>query len=256
MRLNFRLAGAAKAFRLGLFAMVVSCALTGCGDYCIVGIFNPGGMTSTNPTCPPSKPTSNVTLTFASSLEALEAAPSRTPHLFVTLRGIEGLTAPVANEDASGWQELAPQLADRPVQVDLTAPATHFCESGPLGSAEVPAGVYRQLRLHLVPNPPLSSETAAPPLEASSCGTNVFSCLIPRGGATAQPLTWDDPADIVIPSERIADGFIRVLPETSVHVSIALDSRSSLVLAAGADLRLMPSFYASAQPGCPSTESF
>jgi len=250
MRLHFAPAGAAKAFRSGLFAVLLSCALAGCSDYCLVVISNPGGTATLNPTCPPSKPTGNVALAFGSSFTASESTPLRTPHLFVTLRGIDGLAAAISGDDASGWQELAPRLTDRPVQVELTAPVARSCETGPLGSAEVPAGVYRQLRLRLVPNPPsVRSLVNAPLLEESACGANVFSCLIPSG-ARAQPLVWDDPPEIVIPSDRIADGFIRVLPETTVYVSISLEPRSSFALPAGDALRLIPLFSASARSEC------
>lgn len=254
MRLKSTPAGAAKASRQGLFAMLLSCALAGCNNYCLVVSSNPGGTSSVDPTCPAAHPTGNVALTLGSSIAASESAPPRVPHLFVTLRGIDGLGVPMPGDDAPVWQELAPQLADRPVQVDLAAPAASSCATGPLGSAAVPAGVYRQLRLRLVPNPPtdrLAENTLA--LEDSACGANVFSCLIPPDAA-AQPLAWDDPADVVIPSDRLADGFIRVLPESSVHVSIALDPRSSLALPAGAALRLIPWFSASAQSGCPPTD--
>lgn len=252
MRLHVALAGAAKAFSLGLFALPLTCALAGCGgSWCVVGVFNPSGTTTTNPTCPGSNSTGTVAVTFHSSFAASESAPLRTPHLFVTLRGIDALGAPTPGDDTPRWQELAPQLIDRPVQVDLTAPAARSCESGPLGSAVVPAGVYRQLLLHLVSNPPVAA--TAPPLDTSACGANVFSCFIPPDG-TAEPLAWDDPADVVISSDRLVDGQIRVLPETGVHVSIALDPRSSLVLAGGRALRLTPLFSASAQSECSPTD--
>ena len=249
MRLNFPPAGAAKAFLPGLFAIVVFCAFAGCGDYCLIVNSNPGGTANTNLSCPMAKPTGNVALTFGSSLTTSESAPLGT-HLFVMLRGIDALAAPMPGDEVPAWQELAPRLADRPVQVDLTAPAGRSCESGQLGSAAVPAGVYRELRLRLVPNPSqVRVEATGVPLDESACGANVFDCLIPPN-ATAQPLTWDDPAEVVIASDRIQDGFIRIMPETSVHVSIALDPRSSLALASDHTLRLIPSFSASVQSEC------
>jgi len=252
MRLNSPLAGAAKAFRPSLFVMLVCCACAGCGDYCLIINSNPGGTVNTNLSCPMAKPTGNVALTLGSSFTPFESAPLRT-HLFVTLRGIDALAKPMAADDPPGWQELAPQLADQPVQVDLTAPLARSCESGPLGSAAVPAGVYHELRLRLVPNPsPVRAETS-PPVDELACGTNVFNCLIPPH-TMAQPLTWDDPAEVVIASDRIQDGFFRVLPDTSVHVSIALDPRSSLALGADHALRLIPSFSASVQSECSAND--
>ncbi|HXW61331.1 MAG TPA: DUF4382 domain-containing protein [Candidatus Acidoferrales bacterium] len=203
-----------------------------------------------NPTCPAGNSTGTVAVTFGSSLAASGPAPLRTPHLFVTLRGIDALAAPIPGDDGPSWQELAPQLTDRPVQVDLMAPAAGSCESGPLGSLAVPAGVYRQLRLRLVPDAP---RTTAALVNESVCGADVFSCFIPPDGTT-EPLTWDDPTEVVIPSDRLTDGLIRVLPETTVHVSIALDPRSSLVLTPGRALRLIPSFSASVHSECSPTD--
>jgi hypothetical protein len=202
-----------------------------------------------NPTCPAGNSTGTVAVTFGSSLAASEPA-LRTAHLFVTLRGIDALAAAIPGDDAPSWQELAPQLTDRPVQIDLMAPAAGSCGSGPLGSVAVPAGVYRQLRLRLVPNAP---RTTAALLDESACGADVFSCFIPPDD-TAEPLAWDDPAEVVIPSDHLTEGLIRVLPETTVHVSIALDPRSSLALTAGGALRLLPSFSASAQSECPPAD--
>jgi len=253
MRLNLPPAGAAKAYQLGLFAILVSCASVGCGgDYCLIINSNPGGTVNTNLSCPTAKPTGNLAFTFGSSFTPSESAPLRT-HVFVTLRGIDASAAMLGSE-VPVWQELVPRLSDRPVQVDLTAPAARSCESGPLGWAAVPAGVYRELRLRLAPNPSLfRAEATAPPLEESACGVNLFDCLIPPN-ATAQPLTWDDPSEVVIAPERIQDGLIRVLPETSVQVSVALDPRSSLTLAADHALRLTPLFSASVQSECSPSE--
>jgi len=247
MRLNFLLAGAAKAFRPGLFAILVSWAFAGCGDYCLIISSNPGGAVNTNLSCPTAKPTGNVVLTFG-SFTASESAPPGT-HLFVTVRGIDARAAAMFGDDVPEWQELAPTLAGRPAQVDLAAPATRSCESGPIGLAAVPAGVYRELRLRLVPNPSPIRAMTSTPLDQSACGSNVLDCLIPPS-AVAQPLTLDDPAEVVIASDHIEDGFLRVLPDTSVHVAIALDPRSSLTLAADHVLRLNPSFSAFVQSEC------
>jgi Domain of unknown function (DUF4382) len=256
MRLHLATTGAAKAFWVSLFVLLLSYALAGCGgSYCIVGIFSPSGTTTTmNPTCPVGNETGNMAVTFGSALSASDSALLRTPHIFVTLRGIDGLGAPMRGSDAPGWQELAPQLINRPVQIDLTTSAGSSCATGLLGSAAVPAGVYRQLRLHLVPNPSeVSAWDTTPTLRESACGADAFSCFIPPNGSE-QLLTWDDPGEVVIGSDHITDGFIRVLPESRVHVSIALDLGSSLVRPDGAGLRLLSSFSVSAQSDCPQTE--
>jgi hypothetical protein len=251
--------GSAKAIRPGLFAAVLFCLCAlcaGCDNFCLLIVSNPGGTSGvgvssgTAPSCPVPKPTptGNVSLTFGFSVTTSESALVRAPHIFVTLRGIDALPASTT-DDAPAWQDLAPQLAEKPAQIDLTASsAGASCTASPLGSAAVPAGVYRQLRLRLVPNAPLDPTAAAagPPLGQSACGTDLFSCLIPPDSAP-QPLAFDDPAEIAIPSDRIADGSFRVVPNSRIHLSIALDPTSSRALPEGPALRLIPAFSVSAQ---------
>ena len=112
MRLNFLPAGAAKAFRPGLFAILVSWAFAGCGDYCLIINSNPGGTVNTNLSCPTAKPTGNVALTFGSSFPTSESAPPGT-HLVVTVRGIDARAAAMFGDDVPEWQELAPKLASQ-----------------------------------------------------------------------------------------------------------------------------------------------
>lgn len=264
-------AGAAPS---GLFAALLFCAtFAGCEHYCLVVQSNPGGTINTATSCPISTATGNVTLTFGSSLASASAtdalsAPLRSPHIFVTLRGIDALpmqmsgidalpAAPsgeMSGDDAAAWQPLAPQLASRPVQVDLNAHVGDSCAARPVSIADTPAGVYSQLRLRLVPNQPSDRSTlAAPPLDASACGANLLNCLVPPDAA-AQPLAFDDPASIVIPSDRIAGGFIRVLPDSSVHLSIAFDPVSSRALPVGNALRFAPVFSVAADAHCSRAE--
>jgi hypothetical protein len=248
MRLNRTPLGAAKALHPGLLGALVFCAIvTGCDNFCLVIQSNPGGTIDTNATCQPK--TGNIGVTFSSSIVDSGSLPVRAPRIFLTLRGIDALGAPGPGADAATWQELAPQLADKPMQVELTAHAPKSCATGPLGSAAVPAGVYRQLRLRFIPNAgPGQPDT--PILEQSGCGAKLFNCLIPPDTAP-EPLAFENSADLVIPSNNIADGFIRVTPDNSVRVSIAFDPVSSRALLVGTALRLVPTFSVSTDP-CPS----
>ena len=248
MRLHRTRTAAVKAFRVCLWAPLLFCAsFAGCTSYCVVIQSNPGGTIDPNTTCQAKTTTGNVAVTFSSSSVGAEAALVRAPRIFVTFRGIDGLRAPTP-DDAPTWQELAPHLAEKPVQVELTSEARSSCAVGPLGSAAVPAGVYRQLRLRLFSNA-APDRTATAALEQSVCGPSVFSCLIPPDAAP-QPLVWDDPAEIVIASDRIEGGSFRVLPNGSVHIAIALDPILSRALPTGPALRLIPSFSVWVQPEC------
>ena len=251
-------AGAAPT---ALFAAALLCAaLVGCNNYCLNVQTNPGGTIDTSSNCPASPPTGNVSLAFGTAIASDAATnagvfPLRAPRIFVTLRGVDALPTQMPGADAPTWQPLAPQLASRPAQVDLNARVGDFCATRPLAAATLPAGVYSQLRLRLVPNldPNARANDAAAPLDASACGANILSCLIPPDGA-ALPLAFDDPGEIVISSERIAGGFVRVLPGSKVDLVIALDPSSPIEVAKGNALRLSPLFSVSAQPSCPSSD--
>ena len=262
----------AVAAPTALFAAALFCAaLVGCNNYCLNVQTNPGGTIDTSSNCPASPPTGNVSLAFGTAIASDAATnagvlPLRAPHIFVTLRGIDALPTHAPGADAPEWQPLAPQLASRPAQVDLNARVGDFCATSPItgppgrrlvepGGSAIPAGVYSQLRLRLVPNldPNARANDAAAPFDASACGANILSCVIPPDGA-ALPLAFDNPGEIVIPSGRIAGGFVRVLPGSNVHLVIALDPSSPIDVAKGNALRLSPLFSVSAQPSCPSSD--
>ena len=155
-----------------LLAIVFSCvALVGCSNYCLNVQTNPGGTINTNTSCQTTTMTGNVALSIGALQESdstgpMTTAPARATQVFVTLRGVDAFADPLPGDDAPAWRELAPQLASRPAQIDLNAPVGDFCTTSQLGMATVPAGIYRQLRLRVVPNPD-SSPAANPPTIAA-----------------------------------------------------------------------------------------
>ncbi|HXX19198.1 MAG TPA: DUF4382 domain-containing protein [Candidatus Acidoferrum sp.] len=237
MRHSRTYAGAASA--ISLSALLFCATFTGCAHYCVAINLNPGGTIDSGATCTTTTSTGNVTLAFGSSVasasaDALSAAP-RAPHIFVTLRGIDALPSSMPGDDATAWQP----LTSRPVQVDLNAPVGDSCSTAAFGTASIPAGAYSQLRLRVVQN--LGATTSASLLENSACGANLINCLIPPDAA-AQPLAVDDSGEIVIPSDRIAGGSIRVLPDSHIHLTISLDPRAFVALPAANSLRFVPAF--------------
>src|SRR5579862_6828357 len=98
--------------------------LIGCGDTCFVitGIF-PNTTSTTNPlTCNLGAGNGTVTVGI-NSVRPSSVAPMspNLEHVFITLRGIEAHPSALADEDSPDWQELAPELASEPVQIDLMA---------------------------------------------------------------------------------------------------------------------------------------
>src|SRR6516164_10428202 len=78
-------------------------------------------------------------------------------HVYITVRSVQAHVDPKATESSSGWQELAPQLANQPMQIDLFSTAETNCILAQLGSASLPVGSYQQIRLLLVSNAPGAS---------------------------------------------------------------------------------------------------
>ncbi|HXX44868.1 MAG TPA: hypothetical protein VEJ38_09070 [Candidatus Acidoferrales bacterium] len=235
------------AVSVGFLSAVLLSSLAACSNYCVNFQSNPGGTINTSTTCGTSTTTGNVILTFGTSstsgaTSASTTAPVRSPQIFATLRGVDALPISTPGDDAPAWQPLAPQLADRPVQVDLNARVGDYCATNQLGTATVPAGVYSRLRLRVVPNQESDRLTiAASPLDESACGTRMFNCVIPSG--IGRPLAWDVPAEIEIPSDRIDGGSIAVLSNSTTRLAISPATGSSVL-----------AFSASVQRSCPPAE--
>lgn len=251
MRLQGTRTGATKAFRAGLFAVTLCCGpLGGCDNSCVAISVNPGGgiISGSDSTCTVPRMTGNVRLSLNSSLapDPASDAPSA-QHIFVSLRGVETLAAPLAGEDLPEWQELAPELATRrPVQIDLLARATDACGTNSLGDATIPQGVYNQVRLRLVSNQPGANE---PVPKENACGSAGFNCVV-AGDRRARPIAWGETLELRVPSERIEGGFFRVLPGGDIRLALEFDPRSSMAVPAGDAVRLFPTFSVSQQMPC------
>jgi len=250
--------GATRACPPGFLAaaLLFAAAATGCNNTCVRFTSNPSTGTlvikvsDAKPTCTLSTANGTIRLQVsASPVPGGGSEPSRIQHIFVSLRGIEAHPGTVADGDSPDWQQLAPQLGKRPVQVDLMAGTTGSCTSGSLGEAVVPAGAYRQIRLRLVPNQPATSE---PVLEENACGSVGFNCVITSGGGIRSLALDGAEPKLRIGSEHIAGGFFLVLPDVGNDLAIEFNTSSSLVLPAGDAIRLVPVFTAAPRAACQS----
>ena len=175
-------------------------------------------------------------------------------HVFITLRGIEAHSSALAAEDSPDWQELAPEFATEPVQIDLMA-ATALgpsCASRFTHKPTVRASVYRQIRLRLVSD----QATSGDPLpQHNECSGSGFNCVVDTNGH-AHALAFKNGArDLLITSDRIMDGSFNVLPDTETNLSITFDPYSSLAAATGDAVQIMPVFSAETAVACDSPPS-
>ena len=231
--------------------------LIGCGDTCFVitGIFPNTTSTTNPPTCNLNGGIGTITVGI-NSVRPSPAAPMspNLQHVFITLRGIEANPNVVAAEDSPDWQELAPEFATEPVQIDLmaaTAPGPS-CASRFTHKSTVRASVYRQLRLRLVPD---QVATGDPQPKHNECSGPNFNCVVDTNGHAHALALKNGARDLLITSDRITDSSFNVLPDTETNLSIVFDPYSSLAAATGDAVQIMPVFSAETAVACDSPPS-
>jgi len=249
--------GATKASRRGFFTALIFClSLTGCGDSCFIFVSNPSGGTIAvgSTTCPPIKATGTVRLRLTSPVRPTAGDwPASIQHIFVTFRGIEANPSATADEDSPDWQELAPNLATQPVQFDLLAHMGDSCAPSTFGDVAVPADEYRQVRLLLSPS---HSETNQPVLQENGCGGVGFNCIVRADGGIRPLVLNRQLPQVNIPPDHLAGGFIQILPETTVNLTLEFNPNASLVFPAGEAVLLVPVFTVDSQAPCESVARF
>jgi hypothetical protein len=243
--------------RLSLASLLLCFSLAGCGDTCFVvtGIFPNTTSTTNPPTCNLGAGNGNITVGINSARPSPDAPMSpNLQHVFITLRGIEANPNSVAAEDSPGWQELAPQLATEPVQIDLMATTVPgvSCASRLTRKSTVPASVYRQIRLRLASNQAASGDPL--PLH-NECSGSGFNCVVDTNGHVHALALKDGVRDLLITSDRIADGSFNVLPDAETDLSIAFDPYSSLAAPTGDAVQITPVFSVETAVECDSPPS-
>ena len=162
-------------------------------------------------------------------------------HVYITVRSVQAHIDPNASDNSSGWQELAPQLADQPMQIDLFSDVQTNCVLAQLGSASLPVGSYQQIRLLLVSN---SASGAGTP-SANVCAGNGFNCVVLSDG-TIHELELSSQANtgLKIPPGQIVGGSIQVASGQSVDLNIDFNACASIVQEGNGKFRLKPTLTA------------
>jgi hypothetical protein len=171
--------------------------LAGCyGSTCFVGVINPPNNSLTINTG--NTPYSCVVPKVQSAVEIVaQLAPAcdgcsssrQVSRVHLLLTGIQLHPGAVADENSPDWEELAPNLAQEPLRIELKEnTAAESLISSTRVSGWVPAGTYYQVRLRLA-DP--SSTTNLPLFEKDPCGSLGGSCVIGADGASYPLHTLD-----------------------------------------------------------------
>lgn len=166
-------------------------------------------------------------------------------HVFITVRSVQAHTSASATDSTPGWQELAPQLAIAPMQIDLFSTPQTTCILAQLGSASLPAGTYQQIRLILVSNTPAAG--AATPSQ-NACAGNGFNCVVvSNNGSTSihgLELSSEANTGLKIPPGQIVGGPITVSAGQSIDLNIDFNACASIVQEGNGTFRLKPTLTA------------
>jgi hypothetical protein len=164
-------------------------------------------------------------------------------HVYVTVRSVQAHISATATDSSSGWQELAPQLANAPMQIDLFSKPQTTCILAQLGSASLPAGSYQQIRLLLVSN--TQAAGAAVPATTNACAGNGFNCVVLQDSTIHElQLSSQDNTGLKIPPGQIVGGPLQVTAGQSVDLNIDFNACASIVREGNGKFRLKPTLTA------------
>lgn len=163
--------------------------------------------------------------------------------VWVTIRSVQAHISTTAGDGSSGWQELAPGLANSPLQVDLLAIPQGGCVLAMLGSnVTLPAGDYQQIRLILLSNTPGAGQ--AVPANNACASVNAYNCVVRHasaGGTTHRLLlNSQDLTGLKIPPGQIVGGPIRVASGQHADINIDFNTCASLLRQGNGEYRMRP----------------
>ena len=163
-------------------------------------------------------------------------------HVFITVRSVQTHISATADDSTPGWQELAPQLATQPMQIDLFSSPQTNCILAQLGSASLPVGTYQQIRLILLSNSPATG--AAVP-SSNACASNGFNCVVLSDNSVHElELSSEANTGLKIPPGQIVGGPITVGAGQSVDLNIDFNACASIIREGNGTFRLKPALTA------------
>ncbi len=162
-------------------------------------------------------------------------------NVFITVRSVQAHTSATADDNTAGWQELAPQLASAPMQIDLFSKADTRCVLAQLGSASLPVGSLQQIRLVLLSNSPAAGAAVPSP---NACAGHGFNCVVDSNGIHELVLSSEAETGLKIPPGQIMGGPIQVAAGQSVDLNIDFNACASIVQEGNGTFRLKPTLTA------------
>ncbi len=228
-----------KIFLTWLF--LCSClGASGCSNTCYVGAWDGSGAAigGSNNACLLAKANGAITVRV-STIPSSASDRNPFPCPPQTIRQDAGGAA-------SGWQDLAPNLATHPVQLDLLALGEERFRSdlpaGAMAPTIVPADEYRQIRFRLLPAEPSPTDTLP---ESNACGNARWNCIIFKDGSVWALIFGAGESEFRFLPISKDQSLFRVLPDGFTSLSLQLDPASLVALRSGEIVRLISAFMVS-----------
>src|SRR5258708_25663597 len=163
-------------------------------------------------------------------------------HVFIMVRSVHAHTSATADANSAGWQELAPQLASTPMQIDLFSKPDTTCVLAQLGSASLPVGNLQQIRRLLLSNTPAAGAAVPSP---NACAGHGFNCVVLNDGTIHDlVLGSQDNMGLKSPPGQIVGGPIQVMAGQSLDLNIDFNACASIVREGNGAYRLKPTLTA------------
>jgi hypothetical protein len=231
-------------------ALFFVAGLTGCNT--CVTFTSPNGSlgivsSDPRPACTLPKVMSAVRVHMAASPPCNSCAgSSQVQHIFVAIQSIELNPSASARDDSPDWQEvLLPEIEQRPLQIDLlesNAKRNAVELSG--GTALIPAGIYRQLRLRFVPNQP-AADVELP--QKNMCGSGTFNCVVMADGGI-HPLQLNaDSSELRIMPDKMDGAALPIVSDAGTDLIIEMKIMWEWSSSADKGIRLLPALFSSAK---------
>jgi hypothetical protein len=234
------------------FALLFVFGLAGCNS-CVTFTSNPPngtlGIVASDPRPVCNLPKMNAAVRLRLATEPVCSScfgPGQVQHIFISVRGIELNLSATAQDNSPDWQELLPaELEQKPLQVDLMGGNTdpglrELFDKTTL----LPAGIYRQLRLRLVPNQAAPEDRLS---ESNMCGSGHFNCIVMADG-TIQSLLLDDRLpQLRITSDGVEGASLLLPPDTDTDLILELKLVWEWSSSADKGVRLLPALAGSAK---------
>jgi len=197
-----------------------------------------GGSSTTPPSSTAPRGTASLSLSDPPSCKF----PAGTyKNVFITITSVQAHLSGTAGDTSPGWEELAPNLSNAPVQIDLLASPSGGCTLAQLGSnVSLPTGDYQQIRLILLAN----SATGGPSTNACA-SVQGFNCAILSDNSVHRlELSSQANTGLKIPPGQIVGGPIRVQANQHVDINIDFNVCASILVQGNGQYRLKPTLTA------------